>query len=55
MIATATIFGLLIAAFLLGVKFLVDLIRQHRPHKIDMPRHWKEGQRSRTSGGTLEK
>lgn len=41
MISTATILGVLIAAFLLGVKFFVDLIGQDRPHKIDMSRHWK--------------
>ena len=31
MISTATILGVLVAAFLLGIKFLVDLIGQHRP------------------------
>ena len=37
MISTATIVAVLVAAFLLGVKFTVDLIR-HRRRKVDISR-----------------
>jgi hypothetical protein len=29
-----------VGAFLLGIKFMIDLIK-HRPRKIDISRHWK--------------
>jgi hypothetical protein len=35
MISTATIVVVLVGAFLLGVKFTVDLIK-HRPHKVEL-------------------
>jgi hypothetical protein len=36
-ISTATIVVVLVAAFLLGVKLLVDVIK-HRPRKVDVSR-----------------
>jgi hypothetical protein len=41
MISTTTIVGVLIGMFLLGVKFIFDIFRQHRPHEIDTSRRWK--------------
>ena len=41
MTSTVATVGVLIGMFLLGVKFIVDIVKQHRPRKIDTSPRWK--------------